>query len=398
MHRGLELLDIVEMICEQVAQQPVFSGRNHEPAILARTTKIFLVPSLNALWRNQQTICNLLRCMPDDLWDIEEDIEEDNRHIEIRITSADWERPLFYLHRVRSLTVDTSFETLEFFEALSLSLPGDYMFPNLEELEWFPMEAYDDAGSAFHYIRFLLSPHIRKLSIGGFETIADLSILSNLAFRHPSLTHVTILYLFSRVDIPSPWEKASPVISNFVRGLMHLKSLSAPVLDDAALDHLGQLPSLTALTIASHGAVTSFLPSPAESGTFPALTKLTMPTMVGATELLPKFSGCSLIRFTILSNSLQPTNNDARHFYAALAIHCSRSSLQTIEVFEDHDNPTRLNTDEAYKYSVGEDIIEPLFSFANPSRYRFRIPSDSTWTTLRSFAWLVRGPASMIWL
>jgi hypothetical protein len=72
MHRALELLEIVETICDQVYKQPIPSEMRKDLAILARTCTSFLNPALNVLWRDQQTICNLLRCMPDDLWDIAE--------------------------------------------------------------------------------------------------------------------------------------------------------------------------------------------------------------------------------------------------------------------------------------------------------------------------------------
>lgn len=37
---------------------------------LARTSTGFMNPALNALWKHQGTIVHLLRCMPEDLWDI----------------------------------------------------------------------------------------------------------------------------------------------------------------------------------------------------------------------------------------------------------------------------------------------------------------------------------------
>lgn len=44
----------------------------HNLSVLARTSKMFLDPALNDLWRHQDTIVNLLNCMPDDLWYITE--------------------------------------------------------------------------------------------------------------------------------------------------------------------------------------------------------------------------------------------------------------------------------------------------------------------------------------
>ncbi|KAJ6551945.1 hypothetical protein B0H19DRAFT_1264557 [Mycena capillaripes] len=369
MHRALELLDIVEIICEQVADQPIFSRYRRELAYLATTCKSFLNPALNALWREQETICNVLKCMPEDLWDISEYNDGDDLHLDISlrrtITSTDWVRPLFYLRRVKSFHLRASFETSHLFEALSLSLPGDYLFPNLEELDWSPEPCYE-SGTTFHHIRLFLAPHIRKLFLGGIETFTELSILSNLALKRPSLRHVTVHADFpSPVDLPSPWDNATPIMSNFVCSLMHLESLNVPLLDNVALAHLSELPSLTRLTMKSYEPLTSSFQPQADYIPFSALTDLATPTMVGTIALLTKFSGFSLVNLTILSSWIQPTKDVAGRFYSALATHCSRSSLQSIRIFGDHDNPTKLNPNQTHIYSVGGDIIEPLFSFAN---------------------------------
>ncbi|KAJ7929603.1 hypothetical protein B0H13DRAFT_1964083 [Mycena leptocephala] len=361
MHRALELLEIVETICDQVGGQPILSGGRKDLATLARTCTSFLNPALNVLWRDQQTICNLLRCMPDDLWDIAEygTVYQFDHHIDISlrriITSTDWERPLFYLNRVRTLRVEASFESSDFFEALSLSLPGDYLFPNLQELTWSP-ESYDGLGSAFHHVRLFLAPYIHTLSLDGIETITDISILSHLARRHPSLKHVIIPYNFpSTIDPPSPWDKATPLISSFVKDLPCLVSLDVPSLDDVALAHLAQLPSLNTLTIGSHHPVASSFQPPAESIPFPALTRLTLPTMVAAISLITRLSGCSLEKFTIPCNKIWPTTDVARQFYSTLATHCSHSYWQ----------PATLNADQPHIYSIDGGVIEPLFSFSN---------------------------------
>ncbi|KAJ6483568.1 hypothetical protein C8R47DRAFT_565164 [Mycena vitilis] len=142
MHRGLQQHDVAQLICEQVAQQYGFEGRDRDLARSAtgRTSKKILDPSLNALWKEQHTIRNLLKCMPapDDLWDISVDdaLNRQRLNITLRrtIPGADWERPLFYLRRVKSFSLRAVIETPEFLQALSLSLPGDYLFPNLKRL------------------------------------------------------------------------------------------------------------------------------------------------------------------------------------------------------------------------------------------------------------------------
>ncbi|KAJ7674020.1 hypothetical protein DFH06DRAFT_1081835 [Mycena polygramma] len=397
MHRGLELLDVVELICEQVAQQYSFEGRDRDLASLARTSKKFLDPSLNALWKEQHTICNLLKCMPDDLWDISVDDARNRQRLDITlrrtITGADWQRPLFYLRRVKSFSLRAVIETPDFLQALSVSLPGDYLFPNLKSLTWWPQEPYIDAGSDFHHIRLFLSPHVRQLTMGGIVTATDLSILSNLAVRRPALTHVTLSpqHHSSSSDNPNPWDSATPVISSFVRGLTQLVSLDVPSLDDMALAHLAQLPGLTTLVVQSDERVSSSFQLPhcipwPQPGYFPVLDSLTVPTMAYATAFLTKFPGCSLADLII--SSTQSTKDDARQLYSALANHCSHSPLQDIHVVDDYDNPI---IDEDHAYSVGGDIIEPIFSFVNITSVSLSHPAgfdlDNTIISRMARAW-----------
>lgn len=82
------------------------------------------------------------------------------------ILTTDWERPLFYLHRVKSLTVedDYLFETSDCFEALSLCHPGAQIFPNLQKLHWRP-----EPWTAFHHVRLFLAPQIKDLHLGSIH-------------------------------------------------------------------------------------------------------------------------------------------------------------------------------------------------------------------------------------
>jgi hypothetical protein len=67
MHRALQILEVVEEICSHVV--PNQPGR-HTLASLARTATLFQDPALNILWRWQGTFAHILRCMPEDLWNV----------------------------------------------------------------------------------------------------------------------------------------------------------------------------------------------------------------------------------------------------------------------------------------------------------------------------------------
>ncbi|KAJ6505298.1 hypothetical protein C8R45DRAFT_972285 [Mycena sanguinolenta] len=68
MHRGLEVPEIVWMIVSQVDCR--FREGMTALATLARC-RIFHHSALDALWREQETIRNIIRSMPEDLWIIE---------------------------------------------------------------------------------------------------------------------------------------------------------------------------------------------------------------------------------------------------------------------------------------------------------------------------------------
>ncbi|KAJ7939798.1 hypothetical protein B0H13DRAFT_1850565 [Mycena leptocephala] len=127
-HRGLGILEIVEMICSQLDSnrpQSLPADASHALSALARSSKFFLNPALNVLWRHQDTVADLLKCMPDDLWDItesEKDEEDEEEGTAIRLQriakASDWERPLLYMNRVKSLSMPTAFRNPAFLETL----------------------------------------------------------------------------------------------------------------------------------------------------------------------------------------------------------------------------------------------------------------------------------------
>jgi hypothetical protein len=65
-HRTLRITEIVCLICSHL--NPVPGAGVADLANLACTSKILHDPALDALWRDQDTIMNLMRCMPD-VWE-----------------------------------------------------------------------------------------------------------------------------------------------------------------------------------------------------------------------------------------------------------------------------------------------------------------------------------------
>jgi hypothetical protein len=140
------------------------------------------------------------------------------------------------MHRVRSLELGGSFGTSDFLEALGLSLPTAYMFSNLDSLKWSP-QSPPESDSVFHHIRLFLTPDITSLTLYGIKTVSDLSTLSNLVVRCPSLRNVCLG--LHAIDVVQEISR----ISTFVYGLKHIESLTVPTLDDIALCISLKLPA-----------------------------------------------------------------------------------------------------------------------------------------------------------
>jgi len=71
MNVSLSIPEILDIICNEFAPNDDLDVYDHDLgslAALARTSRTFSEPALNAIWCGLATIIPLLRCMPSDLW------------------------------------------------------------------------------------------------------------------------------------------------------------------------------------------------------------------------------------------------------------------------------------------------------------------------------------------
>ncbi|KAJ6533432.1 hypothetical protein DFH09DRAFT_1370055 [Mycena vulgaris] len=371
MHHALQIAEVVDMICAQVASPDGLLLREHgrDLARVARTSTIFLNSALDVLWRHQGTLLNLLRTMPNDLWNIsgtridgEEEEGDDfddpmiDLHISLRraVTLSDWDRFLFYSSRVKSFSDDDqgSIQTAEVFETLSSWFPVGHLFPNLQKLNWWI------TAESFNHFHLLLSPGITDLQIT-IEHDAHLSILSTMVATCRDLT--TFHLGTPRVSSAA----AIAPISNFVCTLRHVESLVVVGLDQAALSHIAQLPNLRYLWLMSSGKAIPSLQPPSGSLHFPSLKTLECETIEDAPAFLETLGRC-LTELILISRAwrVTPTKSTIQRFYSALATHCSHSSFQKLTVPRGPFLPP-ISPDQLEMYSVGGEILEPLFGFRN---------------------------------
>ncbi|KAJ6476209.1 hypothetical protein C8R45DRAFT_1216919 [Mycena sanguinolenta] len=365
MHRALEIVEVVEMICEELGTgidrwPRKRHARRCDLARLARTSTTFLHPALNVLWRHQGTILNLLKCMPSDVWDIsvsklieEEDMSDEEDPILSLVavlqrlpTRTDFNRCLFYSHRVKSFDADEEhfLEPSHVYETLDASFPEKPIFPNLQSLTWAP---YADPDS-FRFVRLFIAARLTQLSITCDYAADDLSeAFGMLSSQCPGLKHVGF------------YGKPAPGLSEFICTLHGIEKLTACDLDTAAFSHLARLPALHSFSL-TRSPISLFPPS-AGCLPFPALKSLTYPSMELAPRLLGFLTKCSLFKLVIYDHAL-PTQAIARQFYLALASHCSHLSLENITVTKGHETIQETQRD---MYLIGGEILRPLFAFSN---------------------------------
>ncbi|KAJ7674000.1 hypothetical protein DFH06DRAFT_1292749 [Mycena polygramma] len=258
--------------------------------------------------------------------------------------------------RVKSFELNTTFENSDFFEAIGWSLPAECIFPNLEELDW---ETPHPGDCAFRYLNLFLTPRLRNLSLTGFNGFADLCVFEKIAVKCPSLKH---FFLGWPDENRVSYEASTAVVSTFVCRLKNLETLNVPDLDIVALAHVAQLPRMKDLAIRSERLIPSHFP---HRGVFPALVELALWTMEQASAMFTALGECSLTAFMLLGTGSQPpTNHVARKFYSTLANSCSHSTLRDIRVSGNRIDSSTMST-EASIYSIGGEILEPLFSFTN---------------------------------
>ncbi|KAJ7673711.1 hypothetical protein DFH06DRAFT_1173106 [Mycena polygramma] len=374
MHRAWQIVEVVGMICEQVAcdgpselcagvPTESYPDRRGDLSRLARTCTIFLEPALNALWAYQATILHLLRTMPDDIWDITEirdadDADDEDGILRLKIvlrrvvTTADWTRFIFYAHRVKSFKDSHVHRaTAEVYETLSSSFPGNFIFPNMRTLEWEPKQR-----GVFHYIRLFLSPGLTRLDLT-LDRIPDALIFDTLTDKIPRLKSLKIS--------GSAGNAARAALSRFICSLRDLETLTVGDLDPAAFSHVAASPLLRYLSLKSTEPLPS-LPPPARFPHFSALTELESGSIEHAPILFEQAKPSRLVDFTLTAKSwpATPTKRTIHQLYSALATNCNNSSLRTIFVRK-QDTPDFIAPDQLYLYLVSGEELKPLFRFQN---------------------------------
>ncbi|KAJ7633900.1 hypothetical protein DFH06DRAFT_1479475 [Mycena polygramma] len=355
MHRCLEILEVVSLICDVSSQKSL--------ARFARVCKAFRDPALSdVLWEEQLTLLNLLHCMPRDIWT---EPDEDGDMALVRpVLPADWDRALSYACRVKRFNFDDRFRrlrypgTAEFLETLRLCVPGHQLFPNLQSLGWY---SYHE--DTLPHVRLFLSPRLTDLGLSILQSAAHLSLLPIVATQCLLLKDV---YISSSDELVG----LSQTTSMLVLGLYHLRVLTIPTLGNDALEHLAQLPYLSELELETQNTIAPFSPAVLTSGAifFPSLSYIVVSAdnVDGIVSLFPLLSHAPLTKIELNLREMTSASATARCFLE-MGLHCTKghSSVTELTVVIPWRRDTGPIAADFGTYSVYSAQLLPLLSFTN---------------------------------
>ncbi|KAJ6587504.1 hypothetical protein DFH09DRAFT_1027499 [Mycena vulgaris] len=356
MHRSLQIPDLVQLLCVEIAGDDLArTGYGPEAsrdlAALAWTCKTFQDPALDKLWEHQNnTMINVLMCMPDGIWHRPEADGKKGLELTRPIKTEDWERPLTYMHRVKTfIPRENSMPSSRLLETLSLCFPGDHFFPNLRYLCWPTATAFAN----LPLIRIFLSPTITRIYIDIAPSIHHLSLLPTLAVKCPDLKE-------ARIACPGAGDLTLTAVrstSLFIVGLGTLESLNVYDIDRAAFTHLAQLRTLRSLEI---GKPEGFSPaSDLTEGIFVGLQKLTFRSINpdSLANFLRPFRKSPLHSLNI---SIAPSDLAKPSIYLAIADNlCQQGTLRDLTV----RSTATVVPRGSVPLVIRDDMIPPLFRF-----------------------------------
>ncbi|KAJ7325556.1 hypothetical protein DFH08DRAFT_1028433 [Mycena albidolilacea] len=209
--------------------------------------------ALDFLWREQETLVNVLKCLPAHLW------EEAAFPLAFRYTRrpkfriirpiqpTDWEVPSTYALRIQRLELQSCYMNEELysvadvFETIGTGLPRVHLCPNLRSLMF---NVGQD--TLFPYIRLFLGPKI---------VVANISLPTSRFRFQVCIRHLELpirYLLLQKLCVSGGFrDDFHGALSDIIFSLDRIEELSIDdhELDRAAVEHLSQLPSLTSLTL-----------------------------------------------------------------------------------------------------------------------------------------------------
>ncbi|KAJ7101433.1 hypothetical protein B0H15DRAFT_411631 [Mycena belliarum] len=391
MHHCLGIPEIISLICGELAGPYSYLSPANKGALaaLARTSRDFQGPALEILWKKQETLENILKCLPSNLWEANTGMAHHMR-IKGHIQQADWERPLQYASRVQELTLRfrvmpkfiIAFPDVNVLEAIESSLPREYICPNLRTIHWEPTKSEE-----FPYICLFLGANVTSAQILlPQSTRSNISLLPHLALRYQQLKNLCIHGGLESVRLC----RASSAIA---MNLDAIEAVSMDRLDRMALEHLSGLPSLKTLALRIPRVSDLGPPSLTHSPyMFSALRTVDfLATTIDFAIAFVNLLGTCSVEQILVGTGVLATKDTTSALYTALACHLSHSALQELSV-NNVDGGTIAPTPATIaNYVVGGYLVAALFCFKNLTSLRlappvgFDLDDDTAWDMARAW-------------
>ncbi|KAJ7137374.1 hypothetical protein C8R43DRAFT_1109909 [Mycena crocata] len=370
MHHCLCVPEIVGMVCEEL------SGKSQALAVLARSCTAFLEPALDVLWRDQKTLWNFLRCLPQDLFTVEDEGTGYRRLQAMRllrpIVATDWDRALVYARRIRTLECEKPPVRISYPDVLmatSMSFPGDCLFPNLDRLIWRKPEG------EFPYARFFLSPRLTTITICCRPSTAQMSLFSIPPQKSPAWKVLKLL-------TPDLAPRMSSSVCMLLDPVPHVESLQIAIPDVAILQAIGRLRNLNKEVVFSE--LPSHLVSSPLPGTHLFVNGRQLEITDVAAPITAFFRLCAHSRLQKVKVELElptPPSSVMNDLFTSLA--ASQESLTQIRMKASQD--VRIPEGRYEQYLLDYHTLRPLFCFGRLTDVKELIMSfDASSTSLAS--------------
>ncbi|KAK7046227.1 hypothetical protein R3P38DRAFT_2507289 [Favolaschia claudopus] len=370
MHRCWNVAELTQMIFEEVVEEPSVNSQYPDSVArqihldppanaksllhLATTCQSFSVLALDILWRRNNGIIKLLKCLPSSTWCI---CGDGYFRIVASPTVADWNLVLKYPRRIRTFSDEEGGEIYLDPSVLesTIHIPCDALFPNVRKL------SCRSSSALFPYIHLLLGSRLRNLTILFDGPSFRIPFIRSLRTSFPQMEHI---YLQS--EPPQDQEYTSMVaetVSSVVMETRTLRTLCVDSLNRPACNYIASLPNLEHLTV--WHLIFSPSPDTASDTAFSALRKLVLVAadLKCITNFVTMTVGSPLR--SLLIDAHQPPH--AGPLLRALYSACNPRHLTSIQV-QLYGNDTVFADPKAYRIPV--DSLKPLLVYSNLRRVK----------------------------
>ncbi|KAJ7612893.1 hypothetical protein DFH06DRAFT_1307976 [Mycena polygramma] len=353
MHRALEILEVVEIVCSNLS--PDIPGSRATLAALAISCKIFHDPALHILWRTQRSLVPLLSCMPQHLFNVRPKLASAKSPLRLlqAIRTRDWDRAFSYAIRVENFCFESEPGLANILPALNLCFACGSLYPHLKRLSYASILGVD-----FGYIRIFLTHTLVGIDLQCSPSIIHCSMISALGRVCPGLKDIEISFG------DGPDCGAEDAISDLLCSLHHLTSVSVPCPDLPALKAIAQRPSITSLHLWR-------LPDFALSNLPTAPWFLQLRSL--AVDYTDVYAATTFLQMAVYMQlrSLDVGFEDLfsvaemEKFFKALAGSCSHSALESVSLATQDIDKAQIEGAAAVQFAVTDHLLRMLTCFGN---------------------------------